>query len=174
MAASANSVCVNAELCYKAVRDVDYKSAIERQFIHHLPFFSCKCIFCFSQDDYVFMAVSFHFNIHPTVDGAPLISRNLTLSEFILSTSKDCVTQVSNKKRNKYQHYNCLNKRNMTCGLIRSSNIRCLSSKAILVSYLQTLTLISQHNIDLFSLTDTWLCNEEYVSLIESTPPIPT
>lgn len=46
MVASAESVCVNADLCYKALRVVDYKSAIERQLIYYLPFFSCAHILC--------------------------------------------------------------------------------------------------------------------------------
>ncbi len=31
--------------------------------------------------------------------------------------------------------------------------------------------LISDHHIDLFCLTETWLSNDDYVSLNESTPP---
>lgn len=37
---------MNADLCYKALRVVDYKSAIERQLIYYLPFFSCAHILC--------------------------------------------------------------------------------------------------------------------------------
>ena len=33
MVASAKSVCVNTDLCYKAPRVVDYKSTIEKQLI---------------------------------------------------------------------------------------------------------------------------------------------
>lgn len=53
--------------------------------------------------------------------------------------------------------------RKIKCGFL---NIRSLPSKAVLVN-----DLITEHSVDLFGLTETWLREDEYVSLNEASPP---
>ena len=45
-------------------------------------------------------------------------------------------------------------------------NIGCLSYQSVLIN-----ELILDNNIDLFCLTETWLCQDKYVSLNDSNPP---
>ncbi len=47
-----------------------------------------------------------------------------------------------------------------------SLNIRSLSTNALFVN-----DMITDHNLDVLYLTETWLKPDEYIILIESTPP---